>query len=170
MQCNAGYTHLHRDCDLCVPLCDHKPVRSPLAVQRRQNGCLSHSNVLHGMLRLRHGLRTRYIKLLGMRRECRERFPCHRGLAIPTCITTRAWRTCRDACRDRSLAVFIWSRWQGKRSRHSRSMRNPPFYVSGKKLMGAMVAVKFWVSVTYSVKIVICQFLVILFTLRMTVW
>ena len=40
-----------------------------------------------------------------MRRECRERFPHHRGLAIPTCITARAWPTCRDACRDRSLAV-----------------------------------------------------------------
>ena len=38
---------------------------------------------------------------LRMRRECRERFPCHRGLAIPTCITASAWRTCRDACRDR---------------------------------------------------------------------
>ena len=30
-------------------------------------------------------------------------FSCHRGLAIPTRITTRAWRTCRDACRDRSV-------------------------------------------------------------------
>ena len=28
-----------------------------------------------------------------MRREYRERFPHHRGLAIPTCITARAWRT-----------------------------------------------------------------------------
>ena len=27
---------------------------------------------------------------LRMRRECRERFPRHRGLAIPTCITARA--------------------------------------------------------------------------------
>ena len=40
-----------------------------------------------------------------MRRECRERFPHHRGLAIPTCITARAWPTCRDACRDCYLAV-----------------------------------------------------------------
>ena len=40
-----------------------------------------------------------------MRRECRERFPRHRGLAIPTCITARAWRTCRGACRDRLLVV-----------------------------------------------------------------
>ena len=41
---------------------------------------------------------------LRMRRECRERFSCHRGIAIPTCTTARASRTCRDACRDRSLA------------------------------------------------------------------
>ena len=39
--------------------------------------------------------------VLYMRWECRERFPRHRWLAIPTCITTRASRTCRDACRDR---------------------------------------------------------------------
>ena len=42
---------------------------------------------------------------LRMRRECWERFPHHRGLAIPTCIAARAWRTCPDACRDRKLAV-----------------------------------------------------------------
>ena len=44
---------------------------------------------------------------LRMRRECRERFRRHRGLAIPTCITARAWHTCRDACRDRWLAVSV---------------------------------------------------------------
>ena len=38
---------------------------------------------------------------LCMRRECRECFPRHCGLAIPTCITARASRTCRDVCRDR---------------------------------------------------------------------
>ena len=38
---------------------------------------------------------------LQMRRECRERFPHHRALAIPTCVTARAFRTSRDACRDR---------------------------------------------------------------------
>ena len=42
---------------------------------------------------------------LRMRRECRESFPRHRGLAIPTCITARASRTCRDACWNRQLAV-----------------------------------------------------------------
>ena len=39
-----------------------------------------------------HGPLARYINCrLRMRRECRERFPRHRGLAIPTCITARAW-------------------------------------------------------------------------------
>ena len=28
-------------------------------------------------------------------------FSPHRELAIPTCITARAWRTCHDACQDR---------------------------------------------------------------------
>ena len=55
---------------------------------------------------------------LRMRRECRECVFCHRGLAIPTCITARVWRTYRDAC---------WKR--------SRRMHNPQFYVSGKRPM-----------------------------------
>ena len=29
----------------------------------------------------------------------------------------------------------LWIRWRGKRSRHSRRMRNPQFYVSGKRPM-----------------------------------
>ena len=28
---------------------------------------------------------------------------------------------------------FLWSRWRGKRSQHSRRMRNPQFYLSGKR-------------------------------------
>ena len=36
---------------------------------------------------------------LRMHRVGRERFPCHYGLAIPTCITARA------SCRDRKLAI-----------------------------------------------------------------
>ena len=35
-----------------------------------------------------------------------------------------------------SRQYFLWSRWRGKRSRHSRRMRNPQFYVSGKRPMG----------------------------------
>ena len=42
---------------------------------------------------------------LRMHRECRKLILYHRELAIPTCITARAWRTCRDVCRDRYLAV-----------------------------------------------------------------
>ena len=49
-----------------------------------------------------NGPLARYAKLrVRMRRECRERFPRHCRQVIPTCITARAWRTCRDACRGR---------------------------------------------------------------------
>ena len=49
-----------------------------------------------------NGPLARYIKLrVRKRRECRERFPRHCGLAIPTWSTARASRTCRNACRDR---------------------------------------------------------------------
>ena len=49
-----------------------------------------------------HGPLARYAKLwVRMRQECRERFPRHRRWAIPPCITARASRTCRDACRNR---------------------------------------------------------------------
>ena len=83
-----------------------------------------------------NGPLARYVKLrVRMRRECRERFPRHRRWAIPTCITARASRTCRDACRDRQLAVSFEIGGGGKRSRHSRRMRNLQFYVSGKRPM-----------------------------------
>ena len=87
-----------------------------------------------------HGPLARYANLrVRMRRECRERFPRHHRQAIPTCITARAWRTCRDACRDRYLAVSFEIGGGGKRSRHSRRMRNLQFYVSGKWPMGKWV-------------------------------
>ena len=39
-------------------------------------------------------------------------------------------------CMLRSLTSgFLWSQWRGKRSRSSRCMRNPQFYVSGKRSM-----------------------------------
>ena len=39
-------------------------------------------------------------------------------------------------CMPRSLTSgFLRSRWRGKRSRHSRRMRNPQLYVSGKRPM-----------------------------------
>ena len=65
---------------------------------------------------------------LHMHRECRERFPHHHGLTIPTCITHVPW------CIPGSLTGgFLWSRWRGKRSRHCRCMLNPQFYVTGKR-------------------------------------
>ena len=42
---------------------------------------------------------------LRMRGECQERFRGHRGLAISSCITAGARRTCHDACRNRYLGV-----------------------------------------------------------------
>ena len=45
-----------------------------------------------------------------------------------TCITHVPW------CKPGSLTSgFLWSRWWGKRSRHSRPMHNPQFYVFGKR-------------------------------------
>ena len=49
---------------------------------------------------------------------------------LGTCVTQVPW------CMPGSLTwVFLWSWWRGKRSRHSRRMRNPRFYVSGKRCM-----------------------------------
>ena len=54
----------------------------------------------------------------------------HHGM----CVTHVPW------CMPGLLASgFLWSRWRGKRSRHSRRMRNPPFYVSGKSPMAVDV-------------------------------
>ena len=45
-----------------------------------------------------------------------------------TCVTHVLW------CMPGSLTSgFLWRRWRGKRHRHSRRMRNPQFYVSGKR-------------------------------------
>ena len=47
-----------------------------------------------------------------------------------TCVTHVPW------CMPGSLTSgFFWIRSQGKRSRHSRRMRNPQFYISGKRPM-----------------------------------
>ena len=76
---------------------------------------------------------------LRMRRECRERFPRHRRLAMPTCgtcVTHVPW------CMPASLTSgFLWSRWRGKRSRHSRRMHNRQFGASDKRPMGQVMVV-----------------------------
>ena len=47
-----------------------------------------------------------------------------------TCVTHVPW------CMPGSLTDgFLWSRWRGKRFRHSRRMRKPQFAVSGKRPM-----------------------------------
>ena len=39
-------------------------------------------------------------------------------------------------CMPGSLtSSFLWSLWQGKRSRHSQRMRNPQFYIFGKNIL-----------------------------------
>ena len=46
-----------------------------------------------------------------------------------TCVTHVPW------CIPGSLtSAFLWSRWRGNRFRHSRRMRNPQFYASGKMM------------------------------------
>ena len=49
------------------------------------------------------------------------------------CVTHVPW------CMPESLTGgFLWRWWWGKRSRHSRRMRNPQFYVSGKRPMASL--------------------------------
>ena len=72
---------------------------------------------------------------LRMRRECRERFPRHQlqrkplvsnpGMHHGTCVVHVPW------CMSGSLTRG----GRGKRTRHSRRMRDPQFYVSGKRPM-----------------------------------
>ena len=74
-----------------------------------------------------------------MRRECRDRFPRHHGLAIEICVTHVPW------CISGSLTCgFLWNRWQGKRSRHSRRMHNPQFCVSGKRPIAKDLQLSVW--------------------------
>ena len=52
-----------------------------------------------------------------------------------TCVTHVPW------CIPGSLtSSFIWIRWRRKRSRHSRRMRKPQFYVSGKRSIVQLAA------------------------------
>ena len=86
-----------------------------------------------------HVSRDRYVKLMGVH-----------ALGIPgtfspplrasdshmllcTCVTHV------QRCMPGSLTSgFLWSRWQGKYSQHFRRMRNPHFYVSGKRFISAL--------------------------------
>ena len=78
---------------------------------------------------------------LRVRQECREHFSHHRLQRKPlvsdpsmhhgTCVYARAVMH----------AGIANLRWWGKRSRHSRRLRNPQFYVSGKRPMIPMCTV-----------------------------
>ena len=59
-------------------------------------------------------------------------FNGNRQLAIPACITARAWRTCHDACRDRLPPVV------GKTFPAFPAHAHPQFCVSGKRPMNYM--------------------------------
>ena len=65
-----------------------------------------------------------------MSRECRERFSRHRYQRKPL-VNDPEMHQARAV-----MHVGIGNpRWQGKRSRHSRRMHNPHFYVFGKRPM-----------------------------------
>ena len=90
----------------------------------------------------RHGPLARYVKLRvahapGMPGTFSPAadFKENRLLAIPACITARAWRTCRDACRDRLHAVT------GKTFPAFPAHAHPQFYVSGKRHGGACICI-----------------------------
>ena len=70
-----------------------------------------------------------------MRWECRERFPHRRLQRQPLVRRSRhAPRHVRHARAVMHVGVAN-PRWRGKCSRHSRCMRNPQFYVYGKRPM-----------------------------------
>ena len=88
-----------------------------------------------------HGILTRYVKLrvahapgmpgtLSLAAHFKEN--CYS--AIPACITARASRTCRDACRGCLPAVA------GKTFPAFPAHAHPQFYVSGKRPMAIWVA------------------------------
>ena len=101
-----------------------------LSLTRRMQKCKI------ALLRRPHGPLTRYVKLrVAHSPEMLGTFSppphisdpdMHRG----TCVTHVPW--CMSGSRT---SGFIWIRWQVKRSRQSRRMRYPQFYVSGKRLI-----------------------------------
>ena len=54
----------------------------------------------------------------------------HQGL----CVTHVPW-----CMLGSQTSGFLWNQWRGKCSRHSRHMRNPQFYVSGKRSIVSML-------------------------------
>ena len=62
-----------------------------------------------------------------------------------TCVTHIAW------CMSRSLTGgYLWSRWWGKRSRHSRRMHNPQVCVSGKRPIAKLTHAQLFLACYWS--------------------
>ena len=67
------------------------------------------------------------------------------GMRHGTCVTHVPWCMLGSLTRG-----FLWSRWWGKRSRHSRRMRNPEFYVSGKRPIARLLEVHYGLYSIYT--------------------
>ena len=107
---------------------------------RKMASCLFGANLLLEPMLEYHwtiGPLARYVKLLVAHAP---RMP---GTFYPpaTTVETASWRS-RHASRHVRHARAVMHvgiatpRWRGKRSRHSRRMRNPQLYVSGKRPIG----------------------------------
>ena len=84
-----------------------------------------------------HGRLTRYVKLrVAHAPGMPGLFPRHR-LQRPQTASWRSRHASRHVRHTRAVmhVEFANPRWRGKRSRHFRRMRNPQFYVSGKRPM-----------------------------------
>ena len=92
-----------------------------------------------------NGPLTRYVKLRVA--HALGTFSPPLGLAIPTCITARA-----SHMSGTLTSGFLWRRWRGKRSRHSRRMRNPQFYVCVKRPMDCAVVMVVTLSMYWKIR------------------
>ena len=88
------------------------------------------------MEKWRHGPLTGYVKLsvthvMGMTGTFLPPRVSDRDMHHGTCMTYVPW-----FMPESLTSNFLCNRWRGRRSRHSRRMRNPQFYVSGKRPIG----------------------------------
>ena len=111
-------------------ICHREPAQSRYCNHRGSVGRIGACNQRHGPL-------ARYVTLwVAHAPRMSGTFSPPQWVSDPdmhhgTCVTHASW------CMPGSLTNgFLWSRWRGKRSQHSRRMRNPQFYVSGKRPMG----------------------------------
>ena len=111
-------------------------IRSQIVCRSYNTRGIRMATGLAGDRKIAHGPLTRYAKLRvahapGMPGTFSPdaEFKGKRGLAIPACITARASRTCRDACRDCLPAVA------GKTFPAFPAHAHPQFYVFGKRPM-----------------------------------